>query len=178
MTQNDHINYFEAVKVDLSEAKLHFNVVPELGFINALADTTKSLELYFPTNKVLGDLVEVGDLSWSFSIRSARLTSDMLIEEYVQIESVSNIRHLVLELDASHDGFNLHSDHIATWQQALANFSNLETLKIVLKVSRRNSRGKTGAKKKQALEPILSDLRAYFRYSNGKVSETLIEMGK
>ena len=178
MTPNEHMTYFEAAKIDLSEAELHFNLIPELGFIDALAENTKNLKLYFPTNKALGDLIEVGDLSWSFSIRAARLKSDMLVEEYVQIENVSDIRHLVLELDASHDGFNLHSDHIATWQQALSNFSNLETLKIVLKLSRRNSRGKTGAKKKQALEPILSDLRVYFRYSNGKVPETVIEMGK
>jgi hypothetical protein len=177
MSPNKHITYFEVAKVDLSEARLKFNIIPDLGFINAFAENTKNLELYFPTDKTLGDLVEVADLSWSFSIRAARLTSDMLVEEYVRIESFSNIRHLVLELDASHDGFNLHSDHIATWQQALANFSNLETLKIVLKLSRRNSRGKAGAKKKEALEPILSDLRAYFRYPDGKVPETTIEMG-
>ena len=177
MAPNTHLNYFEAANVELSEAKLHFNVIPELGFIEALAENTGNLELHFSTKKTLGDLVEIGATSWAANIRTARISSDMSIEEYVQIENVSNIRHLVLELDASHDGFNLHADHIATWQQALANFSNLETLKIVLRVSRRNSRGKTGMKKKQALEPILSDLRAYFRYPDGKVPETIIEMG-
>lgn len=177
MTPNEHMTYFEAAKIDLSEAELHFNLIPELGFIDALAENTKNLKLYFPTNKALGHLIEVGGLSGSFSIRAARLKSEMLTEEYDQIKEVSDIRHLVLELDARHDGFNLQSDHIATWQDALSNFSNLETLKIVLKLSRRISRGK-GAKKKQALEPILSDLRACFRYPNGKVPETVIEMGK
>jgi len=31
MTPNKHLNYFESANVELSEAKLHFNVIPELG---------------------------------------------------------------------------------------------------------------------------------------------------
>lgn len=124
----------------------------------------------------MGDLVEIGATFWASNIRAARISSDILVEEYVQIENISNIRHLVLELEAGSRDFDLDSDDISRWQQALANFSSLETLKIIIIIPRRHVRGPSGKKKKQELESVLSDLRAYFRYPDQKTPETAIEM--
>ena len=173
MTLNEHMDYFEDAKIELSSAKLRFKTIPDLGFIDALSETTKGLKLHFPLDKALGDIVELGEVSWSFDIRAARLKSDLLNEYYVQIENVSNIRHLVIELDASHVEFSLHPDHISNWQQALANFTKLKSLKFVLKLSR----GKGGKQKKQKLDPTISDLKSYFKYPNGKTPEAVIEVG-
>lgn len=176
MTLNEHMDYFGDAKIELSSAKLRFKTIPELGFIEALSETTKGLKLHFPLDKALGDIVEIGEASWSFGIRAARLKSDLLNEDYVQIENVSNIRHLVIELDASRVEFSLHPDHISNWQQALVNFSKLKSLKFVLKLSRGKTR-KGGKEKKQKLDPIISDLQSYFKYPNGNTPEAMIEVG-
>lgn len=176
MSFDNHMDFFEEMKFSLRKGKLHFSTIPDKDFIEALNENTEALQLHFPLDQILGDVTEIAESNWSLSVRQARLTSDLLIEEYVTIENLSRIRHLVLEVDAFDKGPSLDDRDIRNWQHALLNFERLKTLKIVFKIGRKRGRKSGGVDRRLEMEKMLSDLKYQINpFEGGKLPETAIE---
>ena len=158
---NKYIEVFEEAKFEVSGGLLQFKTIPDLQFLDALYEVSGDVEFFFPREKLLGDLVIIGESSWSQNIRQAKVASDLFIEEFDEISRLSNIQKLTVQVK----GETFLDEDLSNWQSALMGFQNLVELDIDI-LTKRTPHSRT----KMGTENIGSKIALYFKHPKRDVN--------